>query len=44
MLKKGEVMGCVEISSKFPYAHGALIHIEEPSWISITNLKKPDYK
>lgn len=42
-IKSRDVAKVVEISGRFPLAHGAPVHIGNPSAIGIADLAKPDY-
>ena len=42
-IKKDLIDTAVEITSKMEYAHGAPVHIGDPSKIGITNVNCPDY-
>jgi len=42
-IKSRDVTKVVEISSRFPQAHGAPLHIGNPSAIGIDDLLRPDY-
>lgn len=41
--KVGDISKVIEITSKYPKAHGAPVHVGEPSEIGITDLSKPDF-
>lgn len=40
---ESKVVRCVQITSRFPLAHGAPLHIGEPQKIGIKDLGRPDY-
>jgi len=40
---ESKVVRCVQITSRFPLAHGAPLHIGEPQKIGIKDLRRPDY-
>ena len=42
-IKKEELDETIRITSKFPLAHGAPIHVGHPSEIGIENIENPDY-
>lgn len=42
-IKKEELMKVIEITSQFPSAHGAPVHIGDPSLIGIYDIEKTDY-
>lgn len=42
-IPKDMVVKAVQITSRFPAAHGAPVHIGEPEAIGINDLSKPDY-
>jgi uncharacterized protein YcsI (UPF0317 family) len=42
-LRAADAIRAVEITSKYPQAHGAPVHIGHPEAIGIRNLAKPDY-
>ncbi|WP_431522081.1 putative hydro-lyase [Guptibacillus hwajinpoensis] len=42
-IKKEELEETINITSQFPQAHGAPIHIGNPSEIGIEHIEKPDY-
>jgi len=38
-----QVVRAVQVTSRFPGAHGAPIHIDNPETIGIRNINQPDY-
>jgi uncharacterized protein YcsI (UPF0317 family) len=42
-IKKEDLQKTIEITSKYPLAHGAPVHIGNPSLIGIEDITKPDY-
>ncbi|MGH8759228.1 MAG: putative hydro-lyase, partial [Burkholderiales bacterium] len=42
-IKSRDVAKVVEVSSRFPLAHGAPVHVGNPEAIGIRNLAEPDY-
>ena len=38
-----QVVRCVQVTSRFPLAHGAPLHIGNPEVIGIRDLRRPDY-
>lgn len=42
-IKKHLVSNVVEITSRFPLAHGSPVHIGDPSHIGVADLSRPDY-
>ncbi|MCA0992149.1 putative hydro-lyase [Pseudalkalibacillus hwajinpoensis] len=42
-IRKEELDQTIAITSKFPHAHGAPIHVGHPSEIGIQDIEKPDY-
>lgn len=43
MLPEDRVAEAVEISQRYPWAHGAPVHIDAPKDIGITDLSRPDW-
>lgn len=39
----GDVPRVVQVTARYPLAHGAPVHIGDPSAIGITDLARPDY-
>lgn len=42
-IKKQELIKSIEVTSKYPHAHGGPIHIGTPEHIGIENIEKPDF-
>lgn len=42
-IHQSKVVRCVQITSRFPRAHGAPLHIGDPDRIGIKDLNRPDY-
>jgi uncharacterized protein YcsI (UPF0317 family) len=38
-----DAIRAIEITSRYPLAHGALVHIGKPELIGIADLARPDY-
>jgi uncharacterized protein YcsI (UPF0317 family) len=42
-IHESQVVRCVQVTSRFPCAHGAPLHIGDPGKIGIEDMKHPDY-
>jgi uncharacterized protein YcsI (UPF0317 family) len=42
-LKAADAIRAVQITSRFPAAHGAPVHLGDPAQIGIHDLSRPDY-
>src|SRR3546814_4152392 len=41
--READAIGAVEITGRFPLAHGAPVHLGDPAGIGIADLGKPDF-
>ena len=42
-IHRSKVVRCIQVTSRFPMAHGAPLHIGDPQKIGITDMTHPDY-
>ena len=42
-IKEDQVVKAVQVTSRYPFTHGAPLHVGNPETIGVKDLEKPDY-